>query len=121
MLHDWQLHVCGTIYAAGMASAWLIGQAVPEAPKTANEWVAITSVLGSLGFSIWFGWYTTTKTIPDMRKEHTDAMAGFVVSMKDMAATFATELREERQQNAGQINRLEVAIDGLTEQLRNRP
>lgn len=114
MLHDWQLHLCGTVYAAGMASAWLVAQVIPAAPESTGDWAAIVSVLGSLGFSIWFGWYTTTKTLPDMRREHVD-------SLKDMTATFAAELREERQHNASQIDRLEVAIDGLTEQLRNRP
>jgi hypothetical protein len=114
MLHDWHMHLCGAIYAAGMATAWLVGQVIPAAPETTSDWAAIVSVLGSLGFSIWFGWYTTTKTLPEMRREH-------VLALKEMTASFVAELKEERQQHASNIGRLEDAIDGLSEQLRQRP
>ncbi len=32
------------------------------------------STLGSLGFAVWFGWYVTTRMIPDMQREHRQAM-----------------------------------------------
>ena len=45
------------------------------------------SAIGSLGFAIWFAYYTTTKTLPDQQKEHRDAM-------KDMTETHASTIKE---------------------------
>ena len=93
---DWHLHLWGTVYALGMASAALLGQDIPPMPDTTSGWAAVVSVAGSLGFSVWFGWYTTTKTIPEMRREHTQ-------TLKELTESFAKELKDERDKHAAAI------------------
>ena len=47
---------------------WLIADVLPAADPSA--WMPAISSVTSLGFAIWFSWYTTTKTIPDMQRDH---------------------------------------------------
>lgn len=48
---------------------------------------SIASV-GSLGFAIWFAYYTTTVTLPNQQKEHRDertqAQAAFAQTIKEL-------------------------------------
>jgi hypothetical protein len=60
------------------------------ADTTAMDVSAITpalSAIGSLGFAIWFAYYTTTKTLPDQQKEHRDAI-------KELTETHAGTIKE---------------------------
>ena len=57
---------------------------------TALDVSAITpalSAIGSLGFAIWFAYYTTTVTLPNQQKEHRDAI-------KELADTHAGTIKE---------------------------
>ncbi len=47
------------------------------AVATGIDMTAITpaiSAIGSIGFAFWFGYYTTTKTIPDLQSAHQEQM-----------------------------------------------
>ena len=46
----------------------ILAEAVPGLDVSAIT--PALSAIGSLGFAIWFAYYTTTKTLPDQQKEH---------------------------------------------------
>lgn len=96
---DWHLNLWGTVYLFGMAASWLLGQDVPQIPAAASDWAPVVSVAGSLGFSVWFGWYTTTKTLPEMRRDHTQ-------TLKELTISFTNELRDEREKHAAALSQL---------------
>ncbi len=69
----------------------LIADAVSPAVSAGFDASAITpvvSAVGSLGFAIWFAWYTTVYTLPALQKEHRDeraqAQAVFAQTVKDL-------------------------------------
>lgn len=51
---------------------------------------------GGVGFSVWYGWYITTKTIPQLVSE------------------FRAEAKENREARASEIKMLEGSIRDLT-------
>ena len=58
---------------------------------TALDVSAITpalSAIGSLGFAIWFAYYTTTVTLPNQQKEHRDAIKELVAEMRSSRDAF---------------------------------
>ena len=62
----------------------------------ASSVLPAVSTLGSLGFAVWYAWYTTTVSLPKMqdghRQERTEMQTRFDTALHDMLA----ELREMR-------------------------
>jgi hypothetical protein len=72
------------------------------ADTTAMDVSAITpalSAIGSLGFAIWFAYYTTTKTLPEQQKEHRDAI-------KELTETHSGTIKELTETHAGTIKEM---------------
>jgi len=59
----------------------------------------IVSAIGSLGFAIWFAYYTTTTTLPNQQKEHREAI-------KELSVNFTNALQESKTIHAGTIKEL---------------
>lgn len=78
---------------------WLIADVVPAADPSA--WMPAISSVTSLGFAIWFSWYTTTKTIPDMQRDHRVEREGIIEEMKQQREAFESALREITNQRRG--------------------
>lgn len=55
------------------------------------------SAIGSLGFAIWFAYYTTTKTLPDQQKEHREAIKELNETHANTIKELVTELRSSRE------------------------
>lgn len=54
------------------------------------------SAVGSLGFAIWFAWYTTTTTIPNQQKEHREAIDRLTMTHSETIKEIVTEMRSQR-------------------------
>ena len=54
------------------------------------------SAIGSLGFAIWFAYYTTTKTLPDQQKEHRDAIKELTETHSNTIKELVAEMRAGR-------------------------
>lgn len=55
------------------------------------------SAVGSLGFAIWFAWYTTTTAIPNQQKEHREAIDKLTTTHSDTIKEIVTEMRLQRE------------------------
>lgn len=70
-----------------------------------NSWAQVIAGITSLGFAVWYAWYTTTKTIPGMNRQHSEAMIRAI-------SEFRQEVREQRDlytsqlQEAHSLNRM---------------
>ncbi len=80
---------------------WLMAEASPMADPSA--WMPAISSVTSLGFAIWFSWYTTTKTIPDLLKDHRGEREGIIEEMKQQREAFESALRELANQRRGAV------------------
>ncbi len=71
---------------------------IAEATTTAVESVmpAISSV-SSLGFAIWFAWYTATHTIPKQQQEHREAIKELTTIHANTIRDLTDELKEQRE------------------------
>jgi hypothetical protein len=56
---------------------------------------AVSSVL-SLGFAVWYAWYTVCYVLPGMQKEHREAMRDAMATHADTIKSMLTELKESR-------------------------
>lgn len=54
------------------------------------------SAVGSLGFAIWFAWYTTTTTIPNQQKEHRETIDRLTVTHSETIKELVAEMRAQR-------------------------
>ena len=64
----------------------LIADAAATAANT--DLLPIISSIGSIGFAVWFGGYTTMYTIPNMQKLHTESIKELVAEMRDQRESF---------------------------------
>jgi hypothetical protein len=71
----------------------LIAQTTPPEP---SPWIHVAGAVLSSGFAVWYAWYTTTKTIPDMQKEHREERKELVDTCKQLTTDFRSELSAER-------------------------
>lgn len=74
----------------------LLADAAPA--MTGADYAQILGAVGSVGFSIWFGYHTTSTTIPNMQKDHREALVALTIrfdqTIKEMAVTHAAAIRE---------------------------
>lgn len=67
---------------------------------TAGSLIGVAGTLSGVGFSVWFGWYTTTKTFPDITRVHKETIADLNrthrAAIEQITIEFRTELREQR-------------------------
>ena len=57
----------------------------------------VVSAIGSLGFAIWFAYYTTTTTLPNQQKEHRDQIRELSDSHANTIKELVAELRAGRE------------------------
>lgn len=63
-----------------------------------NSLAAPLSSLGSIGFAVWYAWYQTTVTIPNMLKEHREERT-LMQQRFDIATTaMLVEMQAQRRQ-----------------------
>lgn len=58
-----------------------------EAAIGLTDFTPVVSAIGSLGFAIWFAYYTTTTTLPNQQKEHRD-------QIRELSETHANTIKE---------------------------
>lgn len=75
----------------------MIGQITPDIVTT------LVSSLGVVGALVWYLYHNTTRTIPDLTKQHSD-------TMKEISNNFTGNLRGEREQRAKELELLKVWI-----------
>lgn len=73
----------------------LLSDAVPMM-SAADVMPAISSV-GSLGFAIWFAYYTTTTTLPTQQKQHQEQLAKVTETHAQTIKELVAELRLGRE------------------------
>lgn len=66
----------------------------------------VVSAVGSLGFAIWFAYYTTTTTLPNQQKEHRDQIKELTESHAATIKDFVDELKDKRESHAETIKEL---------------
>ena len=49
---------------------WVLAEQLPEA----GTMTGVGGLLVGGGFALWYGWYVTTKTIPEQNRKHAEAM-----------------------------------------------
>ena len=59
-------------------------------------WMQIGGGVISLGFAVWYAWYVTTRTIPDMNARHGE-------TIQNLVEEFRQEAREQREQHRTDI------------------
>lgn len=67
-----------------------------EAMTVADVMPAISSV-GSLGFAIWFAYYTTTTTLPTQQKQHQEQLEKLTETHAETIKEIIGELRQYRE------------------------
>lgn len=80
--------------------------------------VSVPSVIAALsggGFSLWYGWYTTSVTMPKMQADNNAALTKMTADnnavINRLVTDFRDEMKNERQFHDGQINRLLVQLE----------
>lgn len=66
--------------------------------------VSLVSSLGVVGALVWYLYYNTSVTIPNLTKEHTAAI-------QHVADSFTTSLKEERESRRVELKELHDAIN----------
>ena len=74
-------------------------------PSDVGGWVAGLGAITSTGFAVWFGYYTTTKTIPDLTASHQ-------VQVEKMAASHQSQMDEI-------VDKFDAALQKNREEHRN--
>jgi len=57
----------------------------------------VISALGSLGFAIWFAWYTVTVTLPKQQVEHREERAAVRGELLEMLNRLVDEMKQSRE------------------------
>lgn len=84
-----------------------------------TDWLQISSGLASLGFAVWYAWWVTTRTIPEMQQRH-DAVVRELVGefrgdVQQMRMEFVTVAREGHEA----IGKLSTAVSDLSLSVRH--
>lgn len=106
--------------------AFLLAADVPQISATGIG--GIVTGLSGTGFAVWYAWHTTTKTIPDLNKQHADTIkeltAAFAATVEKVQKDAREETRIDRHlyRNESNVRHLEVqaltaAIEELIEKL----
>jgi len=85
------------------------------------EWTATATQISSIGFAVWYAWWTTTHTIPRMQEKHDDTIyklvSEFRSDVKEQRSDFLEKLSIVVDANAKMtdaVNRLNLSINGLS-------
>ncbi|HBJ35584.1 MAG TPA: hypothetical protein DDZ51_12720 [Planctomycetaceae bacterium] len=70
---------------------------------TSDVITQVISSLGVVGALVWYLYFNTTKTIPELVKQHSD-------TMERISNNFTTNLKEEREQRKSELELLKVWI-----------
>ncbi len=73
-------------------------------------WMQIGGGVVSLGFAVWYAWYVTTRTIPDMNTRHAE-------TIQKLVEDFRQEAREQREQHRADIGQFWAAHREESERL----
>jgi len=79
------------------------------------SWTSVIAALSGGGFSLWYGWYTTSVTVPKMQADGNATIAKVNADnnavITRLVADFREEMKMERQFHDNQITRLITQID----------
>lgn len=89
-----------------MIAVVLFGQAIEQLPS----WAQLAGGIVSWGFAVWYAWYTTTKTIPEMNTKHNEIVERLTAMNSATAEKLVSEFRDEaREARANDIRRAQVS------------
>jgi len=88
---------------------WLIAETNHEV--IANSWMQVVAGISSLGFAVWYAWYTTTRTIPEMNKQHSENMQAAIIQFREESKE-QRELFERRQSESHELAKLQYDAVG---------
>lgn len=74
----------------------LLGQSVVT---DISSWINTAGGFTSLGFAVWYAWYTTTKTMPEKDAKHAETVAMLVKEFRE-------ETTEQRKLHEANIERM---------------
>lgn len=104
-------------YAVFAVSALVSVLLAQVGDASAVSWPSVIAALSGGGFSLWYGWYTTSVTMPKMQADNNIALTKMNADNNGMVERIVNDFREEmkleRQFHDGQINRLVNQIDRL--------
>lgn len=96
------------VVGAASGTLMLLSEISPDAMS------GIVSSLGVLGVLVWYLYYTTTKTLPDLNKSHNEAMQNIVIkhneSVKQITDSFEKSLLDERNDRRQELDTLKQWI-----------
>lgn len=75
----------------------LLTEGNTSAMPTLTEITPFLGSAGSLGFAIWFAWYTATTLIPNQNKEHREAFDKLNTTHAETIKGLVGEMKEQRE------------------------
>jgi hypothetical protein len=82
----------------------------------------ILSQIGSVGFCVWFAWYTTTIALPAKDKQHREEREAAELRYQTERAQFVKDVREEREATilrfTAAIDRQNQTVDRIVEEMK---
>lgn len=73
----------------------LFGQAIPNEIQPIGQWLDKAGGITSLGFAVWYAWYVTTKTIPEMSRRHAENVDNVVKEHREVVDSIIDSYRKE--------------------------
>ena len=75
-----------------------------DAGADATAWLPAVSAIGSLGFAVWYAYYTTTVAIPKLLESHRVERTEMQARFDGIMDKLVTEMRQQRECNEGNRN-----------------
>lgn len=73
------------------------------------DWIQYLGGMTSLGFAVWYAWYTTTVIIPNKDRQHAETISKIVdtnaEAMNRAMSEFRAEVREQREAFSKRMDR----------------
>ncbi len=84
--------------------------------------VSAISVMASIGFAVWWGFHTTTRTLPDKEKAHREEMRSLILDMKEREQSYRNDMKEMRAEFTAALKEVtdhcEVELQAISENYR---
>ena len=86
-----------------------------QVDASAVSWPSVIAALSGGGFSLWYGWYTTSVTMPKMQADNNVALTKMNAEnnavINRLVTDFREEMKNERQFHDNQVNRLMAQLE----------
>jgi ABC-type nickel/cobalt efflux system permease component RcnA len=77
-------------------------------------WFQIGSGVFGSGFALWYAWYSTTKIIPRMQRNHTEQVSQLHKQYADIINRLVGEFRQDsKEQRAAEASRTGLVVDAI--------